>query len=390
MPVEQQFIDNVSEGSSPGQPGGGLFIIPTFTFDLQRILGIPDARFRLTEEINAYRFGDNTGPGSFQDAADSGVLGTEKQNLKEGTTLRQLTYEQLVFNKRVDIEVGRMNLERYFWTPNCSIDSLTCLDVLLQRNAGLPPPAFSTWAGRAAFNVTRDVYLQGGIQEVNPHIINTQGLAFGLHDSTGIFVAGEVAYKSEFSTTPYPGEYEFGGWYSTPTHADPLNAKITRYGTSALQFWGDQTVWRQDGGATHNPNDRHVNIFFQTAKSLDNTSLYTTLLSVGANLYAPLKSRPLDIIGVQVTDLQLTHDESEFLAQQRHAAGGPLSFPVSSYYLGLNGHFQLYRYLAFEPVVQYVINPDTVFDAKVKTARSGWVVGATLVIDPARLLGLGG
>jgi porin len=135
---------------------------------------------------------------------------------------------------------------------------------------------------------------------------------------------------------------------------------------------------------------RHLNLFIQAAKSLDNTSVYSTHLSVGASLYAPFPSRPFDIIQVQATYLELTNDEQQFLNQQRVKAGGPGGFPTNSYYLDLNAHIQVYRYVALEPTFEYVIDPDTIFNAKVSNARTGWVIGATLVIDPARLLGLGG
>jgi porin len=390
MPTEEQFFDNVSEGSSPGTIASGTWIIPTLTLDLGKILGIQNGRIRFADEINMLRVNDNTGPGSFEDNADSGPLGTAKQNIKEPSSLRQLTYEQLLFDKRLDIEAGGMNLKRYFWTPDCDIDSLTCLDLMLERNAGLPPSAFSTWAGRAAFNVTPDIYIQAGAEEVNSKVNNTTGFAFGLHNSTGVFLAAEAAYKSDFLDTAYPTDFEVGGWHVTSTHPDPLNAKITRHGTSAIQLWANQTVWRQDDGATRDPNVRHLNVYIQSAKSLDNTSVYTTQLTLGSSLYAPFASRPLDIIGVQATYLQLATDERQFLQQQRIKAGGPAAFPVTSWYLEVNAHIQLYRDVALEPTVQYVVDPDTVFDAAVKTARSGWVIGATLVFDPIRLLGLGG
>jgi porin len=389
FPITEQFMNNATEGSNPGRTGSGDWILPTLDFDLHTMFGIPDARIRVMETMYFLKLHDDGDSTGFQAASDSGPLGTQHRLTKEPNTLSQLSYEQLLFDKRLDLEIGRMSIKRYFFTANCDVNQLTCLALLLNRNAGLPPVAYPTWMGRAEYNITPSLYIQGGINEIDPHANSSRGYDFGTNHASGYISAAEIGYKTSFATTPYPEEWELGGWYNTSRHPDALNSKIT-YDNKSLVLQGSKTVWRQDGGASNDATVRHVNTYFAANESLDKSNVYQSALVAGASLYAPIEDRPNDIVGFKVTWLPLSSHERQFLQQQRVAAGGVAEFDHLSWYLEANAHIQVARDLIAEPVVQYVIDPDTLFNAKVPFAHSGWVVGLTMIIDPAKMLGLGG
>ncbi len=389
LPITEQFMNNVTEGSSPARSASASWFMPTIDFDLHTMFGIPDARIRVMETMYFLKWHDDGDLTGFQAASDSGPLGTDHRLTKEPNTLSQLSYEQLLFDKRLDLEIGRMSIKRYFFTANCDVNQLTCIAILLNRDAGLPPAAYPTWMGRAAYNITPNLYIQGGINEIDPHANSSRGYDFGTDHASGYISAGEIGYKTSFATTPYPEEWELGGWYNSTRHADALNSKIT-YDNKSLVFQGSKTVWRQDDGETNDATIRHVNTYFAANESLDKSNVYQSALVAGASLYAPIEDRPNDIVGLKVTWLPLSSHERQFLQNQRVAAGGPAEFDHLSWYLEANAHIQVARDLIVEPVAQYVINPDTLFEPKVPFAHSGWVLGLTMIVDPAKMLGLGG
>lgn len=388
--VWEQVMNNVTEGSKPGVTASSLWILPTADFDLQKIVGIPNARIRMSDEVHLAKENASNGPTDFQSAADSGSIGDAHRLIRVPDTLRELSYEQLFLDGHLDLEAGRINPKPFFWSANCVANYLSCQRSLFENNTGLPPGAFSTWMGRAEYNFTPNIYVQVGAVEINPNAKNTDGFDFGTSLSTGVLNMGEVAYKTSFASTPYPSFYELGGWYDTAPHNDPLNAAKVINSSSTLQFNGSQTIWRQDAGGTKDPTVRHLDVYTLDAKSLDPTNVYSSQVTVGTSLWAPIESRPFDSIGAKVTYLQLTDEERKLMQMERLAAGGPNVFPAVSWYFELNGHIQLTPYAAIEPVVQYVLNPDTLFNMKVPNARSGWVLSITVVVDPMKALGLGG
>ncbi|HTH97349.1 MAG TPA: carbohydrate porin [Stellaceae bacterium] len=396
IPVWWQFMDNVTEGAAGahGRMGSGTWFLPVIDFDLDKMFGLKDTRIRTMEEIHVLKLHGGGGADGFQSAAASGPFGTQHRLLKEPNTFTQLSIDHLMFDKRLDVEVGRMNAKRYFFGGYCDVNLLSCNNLVLERNAGLPPSAFSTWMGRAAWNFTPHLYVQGAIEELDPHANSTRGFDFGTNHANatggGFISLGEIAYKTNFRSTAYPLEIEAGGWKNTASHADPLNSKLFTKGTSAFQLDINKTVWRQDGGASRDPLVRHLNVYTQFGKAMDPTSVYDTQVAVGTSLYAPFASRPHDIVGAKVTYLRLTSHERGFLQASQFGAGGANEFHAVSTYFELNYHIQLYPDVVLEPVAQYVLHPDTLFNAKVKSVQSGWVLGFTLVMDISRLAGLGG
>lgn len=390
LPVTEQLMGNPSEGSRPGVIASGNWVNPTLTFDLHKILGIPDAKLRFQDEFRFLKLAD--GPNNatgFQGASNSGFLGNQHRLTKEPNSLSEASYEQLLLDERLDLEVGRMNLKRYFFTANCdSILLGSCQLNQLTNNANLGPPAFSEWAGRAAWNITPDTYVQVGSQEVDPHGKSTRGFDLGVDQATGYVTLAELAYKTSFAETAYPEFWEFGGYSMHAPHTDPIATKHVIDTSSGIGLDGQKTVWRADGGASNNPAVQHANLYFQSMQGLDETSVYATQISVGGTFYGPIPSRPFDFIGAKVTYMTLTSHEQKFLASQRFAAGGPKSFPSTSYYLELNSHVQLAKGVVLEPVVQYVIDPDTVYNPKVKQAKSGVVLALSVVVGLGELLGL--
>ena len=75
------------------------------------------------------------------------------------------------------------------------------------------------------------------------------------------------------------------------------------------------------------------------------------------------------------------------------ATGGPgftAPYPRDTFILEANTHVQLPFGLVVEPAVQYAINPNSYYDPDTaRKARSGFWVGATVIIPIGTILGLG-
>ncbi len=160
--------------------------------------------------------------------------------------------------------------------------------------------------------------------------------------------------------------------------------------TTGVVFQGEQVVWRADGGKdATNAAPMRVALYGSAGTAIDSTVPISTSVYVGAKLMSPFAGRPDDRFGLKFNWEQLNPNYNSYLAAANFAAGGSgAPFNRNKYIIEANAHIELPEGLAFEPVFQYLINPNSFFNP-VTAARpkDGVYIGGTFVVPLGILLG---
>ena len=144
----------------------------------------------------------------------------------QGIRLSELTWDQELFGRRLDIIAGRMNDAIYGTTPvNCNfMTNAFCghIDSLF-RTAGLVAYPYATWGTRATAHLSPTLSLMLGASEVNPKqsAYGRNDLNFTLQNDFGLAVPMELDYITNFKQSAYPTTLQLGGFWDTSKYNDP-------------------------------------------------------------------------------------------------------------------------------------------------------------------------
>jgi porin len=395
------YMTNPSTGVNTGRSGNSGVLILGSDFDLGKLAGINGGAIHFEESF--FIFKHNVGfPNSFASDVASYMGGQPFPNNTPPNYLSLLTYEQRFMGNRLEFEAGRMNASRYFELQNCE-NVATCLDPIAQFTADIAPPPFATWGGRMKYAFNDKQYAQFGVFEDHFSEVNTQGWDWSTNKATGALIMGEYGYRSSFANARYPLTYELIGFYNTSTQTNPGYTALgrskvlfpddpgsTRSGTGGAMFRWQKFVWREDDGAVPDFAPRSVAVFGTVSGTPDSFQPFRAYAELGTTLFAPFPHRPFDRISAKVSYVRVGANELDFQRDARVVSGGPdQRTSPNEFRLELNGHFAVGKAVALEPMVQYIINPDTFnnpFSSRVP--RSGFVVGVTLIASLGDLLGI--
>jgi porin len=317
--------------------------------------------------------------------------------------LTALSYEQKLFDNRLDLEVGRL-----LANPNFLASPFYCN---FQNNGicGGPKGAFkmtnitwwpiATWGAHAKAWVTDRVFVHAGVYEVNPRDQqDTQnGIDWSTRGATGVVVPVEVGYSTNFGNDPLPRNYGVGAIIDESDYRDPvLDVRrgahavsgldpLTRFGRSAVYARFDQMVWRPDPTGVQG-----LTLFGAFLAGTGGRQFEDYFLSGGALLTGTLPGRPYDTLGV---GFALEHFSPLGLANIRAArAALGLSnrgIAATQTILEVSYGIQLTPAVRLMPNLQYVINPQLQerYLAQPRRIPDAFVVGAKLSVDLFTLAG---
>ena len=142
------------------------------------------------------------------------IDGYQVTPINEASVLTRLTYEQLLLNQNLSIEVGKSNIHQYFLIPN-SLDPFSYDSPLVYVDGDFNSILYGVWMGKATYKLSRAWYLQGGIFEDEYARIVKYGWTFGDTGAVGVQSLGEVGYRTNFATEAYPANLETGVEWNT-------------------------------------------------------------------------------------------------------------------------------------------------------------------------------
>ncbi len=382
---------NPSAGLVTGRYSNAAYFIVGGDIDLGKTLGFngtslhyENTFFGIVENLNlAPQIGDST-------------TGFQPPFTPPTAWLSVMTLEQKLFDDRLDFEIGKTHPDRYYAAPNCdSINS--CFQDILYENAGWTSPQRGVWGANLAYKTDSPIYAEAGVFSGSPGPNSQTGYRwFDQEDPKGVIGMAEIGSKTTFKTTAYPGTFSLTGFLNTVPHED-FNV-ATAFGgpvkmqpvTTGVVFQGEQVVWRADGGKdATNAAPMRIALYGSAGTAIDSTVPISTSVYVGAKLMSPFAGRPDDRFGLKFNWEQLNPNYNSYLAAANFAAGGSgAPFNRNKYILEANAHIELPEGLAFEPVFQYLINPNSFFNP-VTAARpkDGVYIGGTFVVPLGILLG---
>jgi porin len=379
--------DNISTGEKTGRLGNTSELRPGIDFDLGRIAGLSGGQIHVDESFLFFRSGTGHAP-NWTSAAGGYFSANPLIESKQSNYLTTLSYEQKLFDDRVDIEVGRINANHYFDLPNCTV-GLTCGDPIEMLSGGGAPPLYSFWGGRAVYKFTSRYYTQVGAFENDPDDTATHGGHLSVDTAAGAKIVGELGYRSTFLQEAYPANVELIGVFNTD-HLKSFDDDTAQNGTASVLTRLQKTIWRADGGTGSDPLPENLTAYGSLSADPDKFEPYQYFAQGGLTWTGFLPDRPLDRIGVMASWVYINGHELHAQREARVAVGGPnVSTPNNSYSLELDGSFFLTPAVALQTFAEYNINNDTFFNPRSRTIpQDGVVVGATLVVYLGRLLGL--
>ena len=120
--------------------------------------------------------------------------------------------------------------------------------------------------------------------------------------------------------------------------------------------------------------------------------MFSAQYTAGVVLTGPFRSRPLDRVGFQAFDLQLTQKEADFLRDSRIKAGGiTTDTPRSEHYFEWNYSASLAPGIRVAPSVSYIVNPDDTRFPKIKfIPKNAVVLGLQFTFNFGTMLGVPG
>lgn len=330
--------------------------------DLQKILGINQARFQITvTDRNGRNLSNDAHLGSLEEVQE--IYG-------RGQTWHwtQFSYDQKYFGGRLDWKVGRLVSGEDFADFSCEFTNLALCG---------PPPGniainywynwpVSEWGTRLKANIREFGYVQLGAFEFNPRFLLTKN-ALNLGEpggTTGVLAPFEMGWQPVFAGGR-DGTYKVGGWYNSSRAPDVV--ENTRRQLLLLDG-GQPRLHPGEYGEYVNflqrltarglaDSQRSLSVFLNATHVDRRTAPLDSQIAVGLLLTGPFAARAKDAVGLAVGR---THVNSRIAAAEGRAnASGGDGRPVqSSEYVGeMFYSLQLAHWLQLRPDVEYVIQP---------------------------------
>jgi porin len=335
------------------------------TLDLDRLLGLHDARFQIT-------FTDRNGR-NLSDDAHLGTLQQVQEVFGRGQTWRltQFWFDQKYFDGLLDWKVGRLGVGEDFASFACDFQNLTFCGSdpgNLVGNYIFNWPV-SQWATRLKVALDDFGYVQIGAYDINPKYLNTDAedalLPVFFSDSTGVMLPVEVAWLPQFANGTLPGSYKFGVWVDTSDASDVVNV----LGTVAASNPGvpvDQDHGRFGGyinfeqqvtrTATENPKGG-LRLFLNAVFADDRTATTDRQIAGGLLYTGPFSSRPDDDIAFAVGTTHVNDRVADAQALGNGLGLGPTPVQHSEYVFELYYTLRPVSGLLFRPNLQYILDP---------------------------------
>jgi porin len=285
--------------------------------------------------------------------------------------------EETLYDGRLDVALGRMNVENDFASSPlyCGfLNNALCGDPKALPGGDIGHSAYpdAVWASRVRVRPTPDTYVESGVYEVNQGLYsNTNfrtGWKFDTSQDSGVYLPVEIAWLPKLGPGLLPGHYKLGFGYDTSStykdFANPLAAAgapgytaMTHAGN--VQGWAlaDQMLVRNGPG-----DDAGLIALAGFVYNDPNNTQYARQYFVGLLDRGFWDARPEDGSGILFTYVDVSHR----LAQVENIEQS-LGLPLSNNATGAQSHeavleinydIHVYRGVHFQPDFQYVFRPN--------------------------------
>ena len=343
-------------------------------FNLQKLLGLNGALFHLY-------ISDRAGRNIASDKVGSTIQPLNDFGSGENFRLSIMSYEQNLFNKRVNILVGFYPDGTEFVNSGAVLCAFVSNGLCSHPNSlghdtsGQSNFPGAQWGGRVKFFVTPSLYESVGVFDVNPQLTSgdNQGFNLSLNHSTGAIIYNEIGKTTHLGADNLVGHYKIGGYYDTSTVAGTANAKelyTGRYGGYLLM---DQMIY------SFQPNTpRGIIAFFDATVNDKRTSAEQSYFDAGLILKGFLASRPVDTLALGwIKNNANSNAIKAFM--KAHPADDTLF--TAEQVIELDYNYQVSPWFSVHPTVQYWINPGAITANSAKEFPNAWLYGVQTTIN---------
>lgn len=285
--------------------------------------------------------------------------------------------QETLFDQRLDISAGRMNVEYDFASSPlyCGfMNNGLCGDPKALPGGDIGHSAYpdAVWAARIKLRPTPRTYVTFGVYEVNQGLYSynnfRSGFKFDTSQNSGVYLPVQIGWEPKFGTGQMPGHYAIGFGYDTSSGYQDFGNVLATYGvpgaaartrTGNTQFWvlADQMLVRQGSG----PSDGIIALAGFIHNDPNNTA-YAEQYFVGVINKDFWAARPQDAM-----NLLCLHNTISGRLGNVQGIEQSLSLPYSNRATGIqteetvleaNYDIHVMRGVHFQPDVQYVIQPN--------------------------------
>jgi porin len=291
--------------------------------------------------------------------------------------LVSLFAEETLFDRRLDIAAGRMNVENDFASSPlyCRLlNNALCGDPKALPGGDIGHSAYpeGVWAARLRVRPTPELYVATGVYEVNQGLYSDRyfrsGFQFGTSHDSGVYLPIEVGWEPAFGPDKLLGHYKLGFGYDTSAGYKDFSNALAMKGVPGYaahshagnsQFWAlaDQMLARNGPG-----DDEGIIALAGIVKNDPNNTVYADQYFVGLVDNGFWKARPKDGVSFLFTYVG-TSDRLAKVEAVEQSLGLPFSngaTGVQSHEMVLEASYRIHVIdgLRLRPDVQYVIRPN--------------------------------
>lgn len=321
--IIQEFFSTPSGGVDQGTTYSRFAQID-FGFDLERLLGVPDAA-AFASGYHVDGTGVSSNVGDFQ-----GVSNIEADQLD---ILAELWWEQRLVDDRLRVKVGKLDANSEFAYTDVASEFVNSSMGFSPTIFVFPTYPFPAWAAVVEAKLNEDLSLRLGVFDgavASGLDTGATGPSFLKDHPTSAF------WIAEANTTwgrEFPGRLGIGGWLHTEDFIR-FDGGIEDDATGAHLVF-DQRVWNAPGG-------RHAALFAQLGLADEEVSEVGAHLGFGA-VYT--NSETNNILGLGVTAIEFSDAPAAGFSEDYEVA-------IEAFW-----RFQPLEWLSLKPDVQYIVNP---------------------------------
>jgi len=282
--------------------------------------------------------------------------------------------QETLFDQRLDIAAGRMNVEGDFASSPlyCAfMNNGLCGDPKALPGGDIGHSAYpdAVWASRIKLRPTAQTYITFGVYEVNQGLYGDadyrSGFKFDTAKDSGVYLPVQIGWEPQFGASRLPGHYAIGLGYDTSSGYQAFTNALVDYGATArsrtgnTQLWllADQLLLRQGSGT----NDGITALAGFIHNDSNNTA-YAEQYFVGLldrNFWAARPQDAINLLFIHNTISGRLRAVQE-IEQSRDLAYSNGSTGVQNEETVLEANYDMHvmRGLHFQPDVQYVIQPN--------------------------------
>jgi porin len=335
--------------------------------DLERIAGIRGAVFHFYPNSTS---GQNYSPYS------GGLYPFNRiWSFNAASRLNELSYEQTLFDDRVNIRLGRLPAsgEFDFSSVYCSFVTGFCA-VPAPYAYSKAYPAYNTasWGSIVQIKLTDAYYFDAAVYENEP-VLSTVG-HYGwpgedcdTDNANGAVFPMQFGYKTSYANDLYPKSWAVGWFYNTGKYNDPhfnTQGQILAFsGGTPRSDWGNSGFWLQAQQVVWRPdprNDRGLTLFTGFNYSTSGENNIQDGVFGGASLKGLFAERPNDTINFAAMYIGMNNNFVDNQNDKLIAHGISGSMKNYEAFLELNYQLALAPGMYFQPFVDYIWNPDQV------------------------------